>query len=364
MIFGSVLNFDAVRRAQGRGALADKSFLTGKIPAEFLSRIVFRRTGAPNRRLLLGPALGEDAAIIRVRGKVLVLTTDPITGARENAGWLSVHVNANDVATRGAKPVWFLCCLLLPERSDARLLEEIMSQVHEAAREISVTVAGGHSETTPGLTRPIIAGSMIGEITSGRYVTTSGAKAGDKIILTKTVGLEGTAVLASDLEEKLTSSLGTEIVQRAKAFSRRMSVVKDAMIAKGTSGVRAMHDPTEGGIICGLWELAEASKTGMVIEESKIRIASETEAVCRVLGIDPLRVLSSGALLVAARPKSAGRIVNSLRRHGVDACVIGEITRFARDRTLVKRDSTEVRIEPPLRDELYKVLDESRVSLR
>lgn len=344
--------------------MAYKPFLTGKVTPDLLSRIVFQRTGAPNRRMLLGPALGEDAAIVRVRGKLLVLTTDPITGAQENAGWLSVHVNANDVATRGARPVWFLCCLLLPERSDARLLERIMDQVDEAAREISVTVAGGHSEITPGLNRPIIVGSMIGEAASDKYVTTSDAKPRDKVILTKTAGLEGTAVLASDLGEKLAGSLGAGTVQRAKAFSKRISVVKEAMIANRMGGVDAMHDPTEGGIICGLWELAQASGTGILVEESKITIASETEAICRVLGIDPLRVLGSGALLIATRPKSADRIVKSLKQHGVDACVIGEMTRFEEGRTLIKRDGGQVKLEPPPRDELYKVLDESRSPFR
>ena len=125
-----------------------------------------------------------------------------------------------------------------------------------------------------------------------------------------------------------------------------------------------MHDPTEGGIICGLWELAEASRTGMVVEESKITIEPETEAVCRVLGIDPLRVLSSGALLIAARPRNADRIVKSLKQHRVDACVIGEMTRSEKGRALVKRDGGQVKLEPPPRDELYKVLDESRAPFR
>jgi len=352
------------RNAEERLALAYKAFLTGKVPLRFLSRIVFQRTGAPNRRLLLGPAVGEDAAVVRVRGTVLVLATDPVTGAQENAGWLSVHLNANDVATRGAKPVWFLCCLLLPERSDAGILDKIMSQVDEAAREISVTVAGGHSEITPGLHRPIIVGSMIGEVMSGRYITTSGAKPCDKVILTKTIGLEGTAVVAHDLEEKLTRSLGEVTVRQAKAFSRRISVVKDAMIANATGGVHAMHDPTEGGIICGLWELAEASGAGIVVDESKIKVAPETESVCRVLGIDPFRVLSSGALLISSKPSHADLITRSLLRHGVDACVIGEMTKLEKGRTLIKRDGTRTKIEPPVRDELYEVLDESRASFR
>jgi len=344
--------------------VVDEAFLTGKVPPDILSKIVFRRIGSPNRRLLLGPALGEDAAIVRARGKLLVLTTDPITGAQENAGWLSVHVNANDVATRGAKPVWFLCCLLLPEQSRADILERIMSQVDEAAREISVTVAGGHSEITPGLHRPIIVGSMIGEVAFGRYVSTAGAKPGDKVILTKSVGLEGTAVLAHDLHERLARLLGDDVIQRAKMFSRRISVVRDAMIAMRTGSVHAMHDPTEGGVICGLWELGEASRTGMVVEESRIIVAPETESVCHALELDPLRVLSSGSLLIAAKQGNANRIIKALQRSGIPASIVGEITKPEKGRIFVKRDGTRVKLEPPARDELYKVLDESRAPFR
>ena len=344
--------------------MVDEAFLTGKVPPGTLSRIVFRHTGAPNRRLLLGPALGEDAAIVRTQGKLLILTTDPITGAQENAGWLSVHVNANDIATRGAKPVWFLCCLLLPEHSGTGVLEQIMGQVDEAAREVSVTVAGGHSEITPGLHRPIIVGSMIGEITSGKYISTAGAKPGDKIVLTKTIGLEGTSILACDLGERLTHSLGDDVIQRAKTFSRRISVVNEAMIAVKTGGVHAMHDPTEGGIICGLWEIGEASRTGIVAEESRIAVAPETESVCDALGLDPLRLLSSGSLLIAARPANANRITKTLQRSGVAASIIGEITKPEKGRVFVKRDGTRVKLEPPARDELYKVLDESKAPFR
>ena len=344
--------------------MVDEAFLTGKVPPGTLSRIVFRRTGAPNRRLLLGPALGEDAAIVRTQGKLLILTTDPITGAQENAGWLSVHVNANDIATRGAKPVWFLCCLLLPEHSGTGVLEQIMGQVDEAAREVSVTVAGGHSEITPGLHRPIIVGSMIGEITSGKYISTAGAKPGDKIVLTKTIGLEGTSILACDLGERLTPSLGDDVIQRAKTFSRRISVVNEAMIAVKTGGVHAMHDPTEGGVVCGLWEIGEASRTGIVAEESRIAVAPETESVCDALGLDPLRLLSSGSLLIAARPANANRITKALQRSGVAASIIGEITKPENGRVFVKRDGTRVKLEPPARDELYKVLDESKAPFR
>jgi hydrogenase maturation factor len=239
-----------------------------------------------------------------------------------------------------------------------------MSQVDEAAREISVTVAGGHSEITPGLHRPIIVGSMIGEVAFGRYVSTAGAKPGDKVILTKSVGLEGTAVLAHDLHERLARLLGDDVIQRAKMFSRRISVVRDAMIAMRTGSVHAMHDPTEGGVICGLWELGEASRTGMVVEESRIIVAPETESVCHALELDPLRVLSSGSLLIAAKQGNANRIIKALQRSGIPASIVGEITKPEKGRIFVKRDGTRVKLEPPARDELYKVLDESRAPFR
>jgi hydrogenase maturation factor len=205
---------------------------------------------------------------------------------------------------------------------------------------------------------------MVGEIMSGRYITTAGARPGDQVILTKTAGVEGTAVLAYDLESRLAASLGEDTVRNAKAFSRRISVVPEATIAARIGGVNAMHDPTEGGIICGLWELAEASWTGIEVDESKIRVAPETEAICHALGIDPLRVLSSGALLVAAKPSKSELITKSLQRRGIDARVIGQITRVEKGRTLIRADGSRVRLKPPARDELYKVLDESKISLR
>jgi hydrogenase maturation factor len=205
---------------------------------------------------------------------------------------------------------------------------------------------------------------MIGEIAFGRYISTAGAKPGDKVILTKTVGLEGTAVLAHDLHEKLARSIGDDVIQHAKMFSKRISVVRDAMIAMRTGGVHAMHDPTEGGIICGLWEVGEASGTGMVVEEARIAVAPETESVCNALELDPLRVLSSGSLLIAARQGNANRVIKALQRSGIPASIIGDITKPEKGRIFVKRDGSRVELEPPARDELYRVLDESRAPFR
>jgi hydrogenase maturation factor len=178
-------------------------FPLGKVPASDLQRIVFRNLGVPNKRLLLGPKIGEDAAVVEMDDSLIVLSTDPIAGALANIGWLSVHINANDVATRGARPVWYLCSIMLPEGSGKSTLKRIMTQIDRASRELGITVVGGHSETTPLLGRPIIVGFMVGEVKSNRYVTSGGAVVGDKLIITKTAGIEGTAIIANDHEELL-----------------------------------------------------------------------------------------------------------------------------------------------------------------
>ena len=168
-------------------------FETGKIPSDALVRNVFGYRGAKDPSVILGSSIGEDAALVSLGNKILVLKTDPVTGASTDMGWLSVHINANDIACRGAKPRWFLCDLLLPEKSDSGLVDRIMSQVDRAATQLNVSIVGGHTEVTPGLKRPIIVGYMVGVVEKGKFVTSSRAKPGDHVIMTKSAGIEGTA---------------------------------------------------------------------------------------------------------------------------------------------------------------------------
>jgi len=156
-------------------------FLPGKLPYEFLQKLVFTKLGIPDKRVLVGPSIGEDAAVIEFGDRVLVMATDPITAATKDIGWLSVHINANDVASCGVKPIWFLCTILLPEGSDESIVEEILSQIDRACKELKIALIGGHTEISAGLNRPIIVGFMIGEAPKDRYVRTGGAKPGDSI---------------------------------------------------------------------------------------------------------------------------------------------------------------------------------------
>ena len=332
-------------------------FRTGKIPTEVLVRNVFRYRGARDLSVILGSSVGEDAALVSFGKEVLVLTTDPVTGTGSNVGWLAVHVNANDVACRGAKPRWFLCDLLLPEKSSATTVDLIMRQIDGAARGIGVAVVGGHTEVTPGLKRPIVVGYMVGVVARRRYVTSHTARRGDQIIMTKTAGIEGTAVLATDFAYRLRRKIGLRSLRRAQKLWKLISVVQDALIAVDAGGVRAMHDPTEGGLLQGAWELAEASKVGLVIYESRIPIRPETREVCSAAQVDPLRLMSSGCLLIVADKRKSAGILRKLRRHGIPASIIGAMTRLSEGRKLVKVDGTVKRIRPSERDELYRVIE-------
>lgn len=332
---------------------------SGKLPPSILKEVVYRHLGAYNSRVLLGPSVGEDAAIIDMGEKVLVVHTDPITGAVENIGLLAVYVSTNDVATRGASPLWLSLAILLPEDATKELLEGITSQVDQAAKEIGVSVVGGHTEVTLGLKRPIVVSTAFGEARKGNYVTSSGAKPGDLIILTKTVAIEGTSILANELEAQLKEKVGEDIVKKAKSYIRFISIAKEALVAISTGFVDAMHDPTESGILGAIQELCYASNVGARVYESKIPISYETKEICEALGIDPLKTISSGALLISAKRKYAEEVVKAIEKAGIRATVVGEFTE-EKSVEVVRKSGVE-KITEPVQEEIWKVLKEKPV---
>lgn len=336
------------------------AFRTGKIPTEVLVRNVFRYKGRSDRSVILGSSIGEDAALVSLGKNVLVLTTDPVTGTASDIGWLAVHINANDVACRGARPRWFLCDLLLPERASIALVTSIMKQVDKAAKQVGVAVVGGHTEVTPGLNRPIVVGYMVGTVPRKRYVTSNGARPGNDIIMTKTAGIEGTAVLATDFTHKLRPRLGSKLLRRAKDFRHQIGVLDEALLAVHSGGVKAMHDPTEGGLLQGVWELAEASGVGFIIHEAKIRVRDETREVCSALRVNPLRLMSSGCLLIAADKRKSNVVVHRLRANGIPAAIIGKITQQRKGRKLITASGKAVEVRASERDELYRVIETYR----
>lgn len=184
----------------------------------------------------------------------------------------------------------------------------------------------------------------------------SNARPGGKIILTKGAGVEGTAILASDRAEPLRRTFGTSFIERATSFFEMTSIVKDAMTAFNYGSVQAMHDPTEGGVAGGLNELANAAKTGFRVYENAIEVAPETREICKFFRIDPLRLVSSGSLLVVADEIGAGQIVSRLRRRSIGAAVIGEVLSNREKRILVRRSGREENLPLPYADDLWTAL--------
>ncbi|MEM3881410.1 MAG: AIR synthase family protein [Candidatus Bathyarchaeia archaeon] len=328
----------------------------GKIPVDILKEVVFKNLGAPRKEVLIGPAAGIDGAVLDVGDKSLIVSMDPITGAVERIGWLAVNVNANDVATFGVEPAFLFSCMLLPENADKALVEAMSSQMNAAAKDLGIAIVGGHCESTPSLTNPIVVGCIMGLTAKGCYVTAGGAKAGDKLILTKSAGIEGTAILAADREPMLKKAMDAQMLQAAKSFYNQISVVKDALTAYRTGGVHAMHDPTEGGVAGGIHEMADASNLGVKIFREAVPVQPETARLCSIFQIDPLQLISSGVLLIAAEPESADAIIRSLKREQIPAAVIGEFTENTRQRVLIKEDGVVEALPRPLSDHLWVAL--------
>ncbi|MBC7223037.1 MAG: hydrogenase expression protein [Anaerolineae bacterium] len=329
----------------------------GKLPMEMLARLL-RRYAHPDPRVVVGPEVGEDAAAIAMGDRYLVVKTDPITFATDEIGWYVVNVNANDIATRGAAPRWFLCTLLLPEgHTDSTLVETIFSQIAQACEELGVALCGGHTEITYNLDRPVAVGVMLGEVEAERLVSTRGVQAGDAIVLTKGIAVEGTAIIAREMDSDLRERFSAEFLARCRQFLREpgISVVRDARIAARAAHVHAMHDPTEGGLATALRELATAGQVGLRVQAEAIPILPETQALCDHLGLDPLGLIASGALLIAVAPEDAARTVAALEEGGIRASVIGEATSEPGECILLKPDGRERPLPEFPRDELARL---------
>jgi hydrogenase expression/formation protein HypE len=328
----------------------------GKIPIDILQNTVFKHLGANRKEVTLGPATGVDGAILEIGGKSVIVSMDPITGAVERIGWEAININANDVATFGVEPAFFFSCIMLPENADSQIVEAISAQMGDAAKELGIAIVGGHCESTPGLTYPIVVGCIMGLTEKGKYVTTAGAKAGDKLILTKSAGIEGTAILASDRQTELSKVLHPSVIESAKAFFSQISVVKDALTAYHAGGVHAMHDPTEGGILNGVHEMADAANLGIKVFEDKIVVEPETAKICRYFEIDPLQLISSGALLIAAQAESTDKIIAALQEQHIYASVIGEFSVNPNKRILEMKDGSVQMLPRPVSDQLWAAL--------
>lgn len=332
---------------------------SGKVPLKLLSSLL------PGNRpsgtgVVIGPAVGEDAAVVRLEGKLLVAKSDPITLASRDLGRYLVAVNANDIAVMGAKPRWLLLTVLLPPgRAADRQFSTIMRQVQEACDEANIALVGGHSEVTDGLSRPIAVGAMFGEIGGSRILDKTMIQPGDELFMTGSVAVEGTAVLARDFRSVLRArGLGSRLLRRASnlLFEPGISIVREAEIAAGVEHVRALHDPTEGGIVAAVYELGVRSGCGILLEVASIPILRETSVICRALGLDPLRLLASGSMLIATATGTGGALADAFSNTRIGVTKIGTFLPASRGSWAVV-DGKKARLRAPDRDELARAYD-------
>ena len=298
----------------------------GKLPAALLGRLVAAH-GSTDPAVLVGPGIGRDAAAIRLGDVVLVAKTDPITFATRSAAAYLVDVNANDLACLGATPRWLLATALLPEGMTAGAVEEQFAELFETCARRRISLVGGHTEVTTGIDRTILVGLLLGETTEERLLRPGGAQPGDRLLLTKGLAVEGTALLANELGDRLAAAIGPGSVERAVGLlaDPGISVVRDAEVLLASGGVTALHDPTEGGLATAVRELATAAGCGAEVERSAVPVIPETAAIARALGLDPLGMLGSGALLAAVPARAVGSALAALRSAGIDAAEIGEL---------------------------------------
>ena len=330
----------------------------GKLSAEQL-RELLTPLQRVDPRVIIGPQLREDATVLDFGSKYLVVTTDPVTFATDRIGWYVVHVNANDIAVMGATPRWFFTTLLLPEQGTTfAMVDSIMTEIRQTCDEFGISVSGGHTEITTGLQRPIIVGQMIGEVDKKDLIRKTSLQVGDKILLTQGLAIEGTALLAREKRELLQSHLSAEQIDQAEQFlfNPGISVVKAARIATSSGDIHSMHDPTEGGLVAGLHELAVASGKGLRVFADRVPIFPETHAICRCLQIDPLRLIASGALLIGASAQTVEKVAAALKREGIPVGEIAEVVP-ANDGMQIESGGATLPLIPPDRDEIAKVFE-------
>ena len=330
----------------------------GKLPAAHLAAIA-ARLQRDDRRLLVGPRPGEDAAVIEFGDRLLVVAADPVTFATDHIGSYAVHVNANDVAVLGARPRWFVAVVLLPESSATTdMADAIMADVAAACDALGAVVAGGHTEVTAGLDRPIVVGQMLGEVERSRLVAKSRLAAGDHLLLTRGAAIEGTAILAREMRGALAGRVPDDVLDRAARLlvDPGISVVDAALTAAAAADVHGLHDPTEGGVLAGLAEMAAAAGLGLHVHADRIPVLPETAAIAAALDLDPLALIASGALVAGVAPADVARIIDALAARGVPAAVVADV-RPAGDGLTIARGGVVSRLELPARDEIARVLE-------
>ncbi len=331
----------------------------GKIDFDTFSSFLLQRLGKRDDSVIVPPLTGIDAGVIDIgQDKVLVIAEDPIFSIPkqplEMFGWYTVHIGASDVAVMGVKPRYMTYTLLMPPETSDEEFRTIVGSIHDTAVELEIAIVGGHTGYYPGFAAPTIGGITVFAVAAkDSYVTPAGARPGDDVILTKGPAIETAGILSVLRERELQEVYPQDLIERAKALCKQMTVVKDALTAMKAGGISAMHDATEGGVIGGLFEIADASRVGMDIDESLFIYPDEVKMVCEAFGIDPVSSIAEGSLLITALPTHSAEVIKKLKEEGIEASVIGGVTENAEKRIMKRLDGTQVPLEIPRQDPFW-----------
>lgn len=321
----------------------------GKLDFEDLRSIILNNKTIKRNEVKVRNDVGEDCCIIDFGDYEGIFSTDPITGASENAGKLAVHINCNDIASSGGEPIGLLVTILAPVNSKLEDINKVMKEIDEESAKLGVEIVGGHTEVTSAVNKMVISVTVIGKNLKGKSVKTAGAKLGDDIIVTKALGLEGTYILINEYKERIQKVLSKEEIEFGKSLINKISVLDEGKIGGGF-GAHSMHDITEGGLLGALFEVAMASNKGFKIYRDKIPVFDITKKICEEFKIDPLRLISSGSMLITA--EKGEELIKQFKEKGIDASIIGKICE--KDGILVDNDN-EIKVKPPKRDELFNI---------
>lgn len=323
----------------------------GKLPEQVLVRSVLKEIGHRRGEVLMGPGVGQDCAVLELApDEVLVMSADPITGTVKDIGSHSIHITANDLAASGAEPVGVMLTVLLPETTEEQELRRMMQDVENICKALDIEVLGGHTEITNVVRQPLISVAGVGKVKKGQAILTNGLRAGQDLVVTKWIALEGTSIIAKEREAELKQTLPEEFVDTAKAFDQYLSVIPESRIA-ASHGASAMHDITEGGIFGALWEMAEGADVGLDIDLKQIPIRQESVEICERYGLNPYQLMSSGSMLIGTEHGAA--LVRKLKESKIPATLIGQAVQ-GRDRIL--RNGEDIRyLDRPQSDELYRL---------
>lgn len=324
----------------------------GKIPNDVLEKLVFSNIKNKRQEVLTRPGVGEDCGVLDFGEYACVVSTDPITGASHNIGSLAVHISCNDVASNGAEPIGVLMTILAPEETTEKDINMIMKDAGEAAEKLNVEIIGGHTEITNAVNKVVISTTVIGKQTKESVLDSKKVEIGDKILMTKSAGIEGTSIIANELEYSIKGHISSEDLEKAKGFANDISVITEGKICSEI-GVSYMHDVTEGGILGAIWEASKAINKGVKISKNLIPIEKSTKIICEHFNINPLRLISSGSMLIISSPQKVDEIKDKLKVKNIEVTVIGEVIR---EGIKMEVNKEIVDIIPPESDELYKVV--------